>query len=450
MDMVGGVYARRPEGRDREGSRAAQAARRGGAAHPARQGAARPVRQTDGSTTTPSARRASCWPPNIARRRARSRAQSIVLLKNEGKLLPLRRDEAADASPSSARSRRRPSQLGSWRAQGKAEDVVTMLQGHHAPRRRPRSKWCPRRAPIRATTTSSGIRRRGEAGAARGRHRARDRRGLRPLGRGAQPFGSRAAAEPAGARAPRARHRQARGRACSRMAARSRCRGSRKRRRRSSRPGCWASRAGNAVADVLFGAAFAGRPSARGLPARDRRGAVQLRGQRRPAAPRIRISRRTRCAITTCRSRRCFPSATACRTASSATAISRRACGTIGPGERVDISITRGEHRRRGERRGGAALRARSGAHRSRGRCSSCAASSASSSARATRKRVTLQPDARAVRVLEPARPVARRSRAASTSGSARRPRTCAPSGSFEITQNTHRVRRRPRRCPRE
>ena len=55
--------------------------------------------------------------------------QSIVLLKNEGKLLPLRRAAIRDIAVIGALADDGLSALGSWRAQGKAEDVVSIRQG---------------------------------------------------------------------------------------------------------------------------------------------------------------------------------------------------------------------------------------------------------------------------------------------------------------------------------
>ena len=61
--------------------------------------------------------------------------QSLVLLKNEGKLLPLKLDgpnKPAHIAVIGALATDGLSALGSWRAQGKAEDVVTILQGVQA------------------------------------------------------------------------------------------------------------------------------------------------------------------------------------------------------------------------------------------------------------------------------------------------------------------------------
>ena len=55
--------------------------------------------------------------------------QSIVLLKNEGKLLPLDAGRIRSIAVIGALATDGLSELGSWRAQGKAEDVVTVLKG---------------------------------------------------------------------------------------------------------------------------------------------------------------------------------------------------------------------------------------------------------------------------------------------------------------------------------
>ena len=55
--------------------------------------------------------------------------QSIVLLKNEGKLLPLRADKLRTLAVIGTLATDGLSALGSWRAQGKAEEVVTVLKG---------------------------------------------------------------------------------------------------------------------------------------------------------------------------------------------------------------------------------------------------------------------------------------------------------------------------------
>ena len=55
--------------------------------------------------------------------------QSIVLLKNEGKLLPLDPARLRSVAVIGALASDAMSSLGSWRAQGKAEDVVTVLKG---------------------------------------------------------------------------------------------------------------------------------------------------------------------------------------------------------------------------------------------------------------------------------------------------------------------------------
>ena len=55
--------------------------------------------------------------------------QSIVLLKNQGKLLPLDPAKLRSVAVIGALATDGMSSLGSWRAQGKAEDVVTVLKG---------------------------------------------------------------------------------------------------------------------------------------------------------------------------------------------------------------------------------------------------------------------------------------------------------------------------------
>jgi len=55
--------------------------------------------------------------------------QSIVLLKNDGKLLPLDASKLRSVAVLGALATDGMSSLGSWRAQGKAEDVVTVLKG---------------------------------------------------------------------------------------------------------------------------------------------------------------------------------------------------------------------------------------------------------------------------------------------------------------------------------
>ena len=55
--------------------------------------------------------------------------QSIVLLKNDGKLLPLDGGRIRSIAVIGALATDGLSELGSWRAQGKAEDVVTVLKG---------------------------------------------------------------------------------------------------------------------------------------------------------------------------------------------------------------------------------------------------------------------------------------------------------------------------------
>ena len=93
-----------------------------------------PVRPADAVPRHRSARRASCWRPDH-REAARAIArQSIVLLKNDGKLLPLDASKLRSIAVIGALATDGLSSLGSWRAQGKAEEVVTLLQGHHGRR----------------------------------------------------------------------------------------------------------------------------------------------------------------------------------------------------------------------------------------------------------------------------------------------------------------------------
>ena len=55
--------------------------------------------------------------------------QSIVLLRNEGRLLPLDAKKLRSIAVIGALATDGLSELGSWRAQGKAEDVITVLKG---------------------------------------------------------------------------------------------------------------------------------------------------------------------------------------------------------------------------------------------------------------------------------------------------------------------------------
>jgi beta-glucosidase len=55
--------------------------------------------------------------------------QSMVLLRNDGRLLPLNAEKLRSIAVIGALSTDGLSSLGSWRAQGKAEEVVTILQG---------------------------------------------------------------------------------------------------------------------------------------------------------------------------------------------------------------------------------------------------------------------------------------------------------------------------------
>jgi beta-glucosidase len=58
--------------------------------------------------------------------------QSLVLLRNEGKLLPIDTGKLRSMAVIGALANDGLSALGSWRAQGKAEEVITILQGIQA------------------------------------------------------------------------------------------------------------------------------------------------------------------------------------------------------------------------------------------------------------------------------------------------------------------------------
>jgi beta-glucosidase len=98
----------------------------GGAAH-LRQGTARLFDQPC-STDAEREARELLAPDHREAARAVAR-QSIVLLKNEGKLLPLDVTKLRSIAVIGALASDGLSELGSWRAQGKAEDVVTVLMG---------------------------------------------------------------------------------------------------------------------------------------------------------------------------------------------------------------------------------------------------------------------------------------------------------------------------------
>ena len=129
MDMVGGVFADDLKDADREGPGAAQTTRRSGAAHPAREGAARAVRQARCSTTTPNAKRASCSRPSIARRRAPSRASRSCCSRTTASCCRCDPAKLRSVAVIGALATDGLSSLGSWRAQGKADEVVTILAG---------------------------------------------------------------------------------------------------------------------------------------------------------------------------------------------------------------------------------------------------------------------------------------------------------------------------------
>ena len=338
------------------------------------------------------------------------------------------------------------SALGSWRAQGKAEEVVTILAGitaaapeslkvlsapgadprNHGPRRHRRRGEARAAADLTVLVIGEDFDLSGEA---------RSRSDLE------------LPAEPARARAPRSRHRQARGGRAgqwppARDAVAGRAgtghprdldagRGRRQRRRR------------RVVRQI-----FAGGPPARRVPASHRCRAVLLRRERhrpsrgsRPGERHGALSRPADHAALPLRSR---PLVQRVPLQRSRTEHSRR----WRPGERIDISITV-------ENVGGVAsdevvqfyvrdpvasiarpvleLRGFKRIELGAGRAQA----------------PHLQPDAGTAGLLEPARAVAHRGRAASTSGWAHRPRTCAPAVHSKSRKHTW-ERRRPRRCPRE
>ena len=89
MDMSSRRLCRRSPAARRARSRADAAARRGGARSADGQGTARPVRPSLCAQRRRPRAAVSCCPRPTAPRRARSRARSIVLLKNDGNLLPI-------------------------------------------------------------------------------------------------------------------------------------------------------------------------------------------------------------------------------------------------------------------------------------------------------------------------------------------------------------------------
>ncbi len=266
--------------------------------------------------------------------------QSLVLLQE-------RRQAAAAGCRQAAQHRRRSarspadglSALGSWRAQGKAEDVVTILQGIQAAAPQTvKVRYAPGADPRTPDPH---------------RHRRRGRSWRRPpnvtvlvIGEDFDLSGearSRSDLELPASQLELARrvlrHRQARGRGARQWPA-ARPVLARRERAGHSRDLDAGRRKAATRSPTCCSAST--RPRA-GCPLRSRASPARCRPTTRRTprvVPPIPISRRTRCVTTTCRSRPSSPSATASRTASSGTATSRRARGRVGPGERIDISIT--------------------------------------------------------------------------------------------------------------
>ena len=215
-------------------------------------------------------------------------------------------------------------------------------------------------------------------------------------------------AEPAGAGAPRAGDRASPSSWCSPMAGRWQCRSWPKTRRRSSKPGCWASNRGNAVADVLFGKySPAGR-----LPAAFPRatGAVPFNyaanATGRPADPDLAKDtvRYHDLPITPL-----FPFGHGLSYSEFRYSDLTQSVQSLGPGERIDISITI-------ENTGGVPsdevvqLYVRDPVASIARPVLELRGFKRVELGAGTAQARHLQPDARAVRVLEPARPVADRS----------------------------------------
>ncbi len=118
-------------------------------------------------------------PEHRAAARAIAR-QSMVLLKNEGKLLPLNPAELRSIAVIGALATDGLSALGSWRAQGKAEEVITMLQGITAAAPKTLKVLSAPGADPRSTDLA-GIPAAVKLAEIRRRHRAGHRRGLRSL-----------------------------------------------------------------------------------------------------------------------------------------------------------------------------------------------------------------------------------------------------------------------------
>ena len=269
--------------------------------------------------------------------------QSMVLLKNEGKLLPLDPAKLRSVAVIGALATDGLSALGSWRAQGKAEEAVTMLQGITAAL--PKSVKVSFAAGADPRTTDlSGI------AAAVKIAKTADVTVL-VIGEDFDLSGearSRSDLELPASQLELAKRVLATGKPVVVVLA-------------NGRPLAlpWLAEnapailetwmlgveGGNALADVLFGKySPAGRLPGR-ISACHRRRAVQLLRQRHRAAPPIRISRKTRCVTTTCPSRRSSRLDTDSRTANSATAISRKARR---PWRRANASTSRSPWRTSG------------------------------------------------------------------------------------------------------
>ena len=121
---------RRPEGRDREGSGAPQTTRRGGAAHPARQGAARAVRQADAVPRhrTRGARAAGARSPRSG---ARHRAPVHRAAQERGQAAAADAGEAAQHRRDRRAGHRRPVGARFVACAGQGRRSGHHAQGHH-------------------------------------------------------------------------------------------------------------------------------------------------------------------------------------------------------------------------------------------------------------------------------------------------------------------------------